>query len=422
MSAVSEEIFRASAIERLSSPEQLDQLIEVTRPADWIATLLIVLCLTAAVTWSVVGRIPTRVAGEGILVSDGGRLVDSVAAVGGRLAAVNVAVGDHVKQGQVVAHIAQTDIEQRYTNAAAALKELEHEHEELTAAIKRELDIKAANVAAQQAGLQQSIAAAQERVEYLTKDVATLQELNKQNLVRIRDLEDRRADLATSQQRITDARNEIQRLEGQLHEDESQRQLDALASQFRVNQARRHMEQLAGTLERDTRIVSPIDGQVFEIKVSAGGVLAAGTPVVAIQSEGTSLEGIVYVPADRGKDIQPGMQVRIEPSTVRPEEFGTMLGEVSSVSAFPVTAEGMAAVLHNDALVKRFSEGGAPYAVLVRLARDSAAFSGYHWSSGNGPPIRLSTGTLARAEVTTREQPPINLVIPIMRRLSGIED
>ena len=29
-------------------------------------------------------------------------------------------------------------------------------------------------------------------------------------------------------------------------------------------------------------------------------------------------------------------------------------------------------------------------------------------------------GTLTRAEVTTREQPPINLVVPLMKRLSGI--
>ena len=167
------------------------------------------------------------------------------------------------------------------------------------------------------------------------------------------------------------------------------------------------MEQLAGTLERDSRVVSPIDGQVFEIKVSPGAVLAAGTPVVAMQSEGTGLEAIVYVPADRGKDIQPGMEVRIEPSSAKREEYGTMIGIVASISEFPVTPEGMAAVLHNDTLAKRFSGKGAPYAVVVRLQRDATAASGYRWSSGKGPPIRLSTGTLVRAEVTTREQPPI---------------
>ena len=72
----------------------------------------------------------------------------------------------------------------------------------------------------------------------------------------------------------------------------------------------------------------------------------------------------------------------------------------------------MAAVLHNDTLVKRFSHEGAPYAAVVRLQRDATTASGYRWSSGKGPPIRLSSGTLVRAEVTTREQPPFDLVVP----------
>jgi HlyD family secretion protein len=79
----------------------------------------------------------------------------------------------------------------------------------------------------------------------------------------------------------------------------------------------------------------------------------------------------------------------------------------------------MGAVLHNDALVRRFSLAGAPYAVRVALERDGANVSRYRWSSGGGPPIRLSAGTLARAEVTTREQPPLDLVVPILKRLSG---
>ena len=108
-------------MERLSSPEQLDQLIDITRPADWIAALVVGLALVGAVTWGIVGRIPTRVAGEGILISDGGRVVDAVSAVAGRLAAVEVSVGDRVVQGQLIARIAQTDIEDRYRNAAEVL-------------------------------------------------------------------------------------------------------------------------------------------------------------------------------------------------------------------------------------------------------------------------------------------------------------
>ncbi len=73
MSRTSDRIFRAAAIERLSSPEQLDQLVRITRPLDWAALLAIGLALVVAVTWSLVGRIATRAPGEGILISGGGK-------------------------------------------------------------------------------------------------------------------------------------------------------------------------------------------------------------------------------------------------------------------------------------------------------------------------------------------------------------
>ena len=415
-----EKIFRAAALQRLSSPEQLDQLVGITRPADWLAALVIGILLGAAAIWSVIGRIPTRVSGEGILISEAGRVVDVVSAVGGRLGSVDVSVGDHVVQDQIIAQISQTEAEQRYRNAAEVLRERQHEHDELVSTIHRELDAKAADFAAQQSGLEQAIAASEQRTAYLTETVAGMEGLNAKGFTTRRELEDRRADLNTSRQRVIDARNEIQRLTTQRHDLESQREMDRLASEFRVNEARREMERLGGTLERDSRLKSPIDGQVFEIKVSRGGVLAAGTPVVAIESEGKNLQAIIYVPAERGKNVQPGMEVRIEPTMIKREEYGTMVGKVASISGFPVTAEGMAAVLHNEALVRQFSRDGAPYVVLVELQQDPAAASGYHWSSGAGPPVRLTTGTLARAEITTREQPPIDLVVPIMRRISGI--
>lgn len=413
-------IFREAAVERLSSSDHLDQLVEVTRPIDWAASVALGLALIAVVGWSVLGRIPTRVAGEGILVSVSGRVVDAVSAATGRLVAVDVSVGDKISQGQLVARVAQTDAEHRHRNALEVLQERERERDGLFAAINRELDIKAANLAAQKSGLEQVIVAMQKRAAYLTEAVANGESLTSRGLTTRRELEDRRADLAATEQRITDSINDIQRLDGQYRETVSQREIDRLAAQFKVNEARRQAEQIANAIERDSRVTSPIDGKVIEIKVAPGGVLAVGTPVVAIETEGASLEAVIFVPADVGKHVKPGMEARVEPSTIKREEFGTIIGSVANVSAFPMSPEGMMAVLRNDSLVKRFAQEGAPYAVVVQLQTASAGVSGYRWSSGSGPPMRVTTGTLARAEVTTREQPPIDLVVPIMRRLSGI--
>ncbi len=128
----------------------------------------------------------------------------------------------------------------------------------------------------------------------------------------------------------------------------------------------------------------------------------------------------MYIAADRGKSVKPGMEVRLEPSTVKREEFGTMVGNVVSVSEFPITPQGMLAVLHNDTLVTRFSKEGAPYAASVRLKRDENSSSGYRWAVGKGPAVRLTSGTLTKAEITTRERRPLELVVPMLKRLTGI--
>lgn len=417
----SERVFRETTVARLASPEQLDQLIRVTRPVDWIGTLAIAVGVIALVIWSVIGQIPTRVAGEGILFSGSGNIFVAATAVSGRLASVDVAVGDKVVRGQVVAHVAQTEIEERYQAAREVLEERERERTELAAVIKRERDIKSANSAAQRNALEQVIAAAENRSAYLKDTVSGLDRLANQGFITRRELESRRAELATSDERLMEARNAIQRLQGTLREALSQRELDQLAADFKVNEARRQMEQLAATLNRNSMLLSPADGRVIEVKVSPGAVLAAGSPVVAVETEVESLSAIVYVPSALGKNIEPGMEVRVTPGTIRREEFGSMIGQVRTISEFPMSPEGMAAILHNDALVRRFSRDGAPYAVVVQLATDPTTYSGYSWSSGDGPRLRLTTGTLLRAEVTTRKQPPIDLVMPVMRRFAGID-
>jgi HlyD family secretion protein len=420
MSEPSQRTFRAVALERASSPEQLDHLVGITKPFDWILAVVILLAVGTAVTWGVMGRIPTRTPGEGILISGGGRVVDAVSAAPGRLASIEVSVGDHVTQGQAIARIAQTEIDQRHRNATEVYREREREHANLKSKIAAELAAKATNFAKLEGAFGQIVQATQQRMEYLTTEVKNLEGLMTKGFTTRRNVEDRRRELTDAQQRKEDAQNEILKLRAQKTDLETQRERDLQDSEFRLNEARRQMEQFAGELGRNTQVLSPIEGRVLEVKVSPGSVLNVGTPVIAIESEGSTLEALIYIPADRGKSVKPGMEVRLEPSTVKREEFGTMVGTVVTVSDFPITPQGMLAVLHNDSLVKRFSSDGAPYAALVRLQADETNVSGYRWAVGSGPSIRLSSGTLTRAEITTRQQRPLDLVVPMLKRLTGI--
>ena len=421
MTATPQRTFRAAALDRAASPEQFDHLVVITKPSDWIWAAVICLLLVAAIIWGIVGRIPTRVSGEGILISNGDRVVDAVSAAAGRLASVSVTVGDHVVKGQPIARIVQTDIEQKHSEAVAVLGEKQREYAVVAGRMQSELVIKNQNFAKLEDALNQVIKATTQRIQFLAVDVRNLEDLLAKGYTTRKNLSDRREELTSAQQRLDDTRNQILKLRADKTDLETQRDRELRQAQFSLNEAERQVSATEESLSQNTQVISPIEGRVVEVKISTGSVLAVGTAVVEIESEGNKLEAVIYIPPDQGKRIKPGMQVQLEPSTVKREEFGMMIGTVETVSDFPMTPQGMAAVLHNETLVTRFSHDGAPYAAKVVLEQDASTTTGYRWAVGNGPNLRLTSGTLTRAEITTRHQRPLDLIIPLIRHLTGID-
>jgi hypothetical protein len=101
-------VFRQVALERLSSPEQLDQLMQITTPKGWLALLGLAGLLLIALAWGFLGSIPTEIDGEGILLRAGG--VNNVfASSEGQIRQIHVQVGDMVRAGQLVARLTPTE-------------------------------------------------------------------------------------------------------------------------------------------------------------------------------------------------------------------------------------------------------------------------------------------------------------------------
>jgi len=98
----------------------------------------------------------------------------------------------------------------------------------------------------------------------------------------------------------------------------------------------------------------------------------------------------------------------------------SMLGRVTYVSDFPATSRGMRRVLKNDKLITGLAGSDAPYEVHADLLVDASTASKYKWSSSQGPPLRIQSGTLAVAHVTVASRRPIELVVPLLREYTGL--
>jgi hypothetical protein len=94
-------LFRARALERISSPDQLDSLVAVTSPRRWIALSGLLLAVAAALVWSSISTVPTTLSGPGFLLPQGG-LREVVAPIAGTVRSLELQPGTHVVAGDAV--------------------------------------------------------------------------------------------------------------------------------------------------------------------------------------------------------------------------------------------------------------------------------------------------------------------------------
>lgn len=81
-------VFRKSALDRLASPEQLDQLVQVTPPQGWAALGILAGVMVAGVLWGWFGSIPMEVTADGLLQSRASQMDVSSSSPGEELEAV----------------------------------------------------------------------------------------------------------------------------------------------------------------------------------------------------------------------------------------------------------------------------------------------------------------------------------------------
>lgn len=422
----SNRLYREAALERLSSPEQLDQQLQVTSARGWVALAAIWALLAAVVTWSIVGRVPTREEGQGIIVASGGlKIVVSEGA--GRLSEIRVSVDDVIEANQVVATVDKHDLINELGEARSQLAELETQHERHEDLDRREEELQETLGAQEKERLAQIAAFSSERIERLRERRTIVEELVQQGNMTPIEIHKIDEDIEDAQLSGAKALLEIQQLDARNRGASFQRERERMQRVFRIDEIRGKITLLESRLEHESQVRSQQAGRVVEIRAALHTTVNVGDPILLIEpaeSESGELEAILFVSAATGKRVEEGMEVHVSPSTVKREEYGSMIGRIRSISDVPTSRSAMLAVLSDNDLVERFfKEIGTPLQAEVALDRVRAPGGGYaySWTSREAPPVKVSAGTLCTASVTVEEQRPIELVIPMIKKKLGFD-
>jgi HlyD family secretion protein len=425
MQVAEKQIFREAALERLSTPDRLDQGLTIVGSAGWIALAGLVALIVGGTIWSLTIKVPITVPGSGILLEPGGML-EVTTGSRGRLVSFSVTPGAEIAKGMEIARFDQSEIASQLTTAEAELKDLKAEREQISAFQSRKRPMLAA-------ASNQKRQAYEEHIKFLEVRLKQLAERDKGNL-------DLLAKGFIASQKVLDTQLEIGQADEQrsrdvnglreLDLDETKQKLqddqEILQIDIKIGSAQRKVEGLAEQLVRESVVKSPYAGRVVELKVKPGEIVERGASMFTLipKEEATAadkardeLTAVVYVAPGEGKQIKAGMPVALSVSTAPREEFGFLMGKIRWVAEVPSTPEGMMYTLKNKQLVTNLSNNAAPIEVVVELERDSATPSGYRWSSSRGPDLKINGGTLTQADIELRGLPLLSLVIPPLRQI-----
>ncbi len=289
-------LFRESALETVSNPEQLDQHIKVTKPFAWVILTAIISLVIGAGIWAVTGNLAkgTDIAGV-IFAADGVSITNAPSA--GIVSDVLVSEGDSVNKGDVIAVI---------------------------------------------------------------PDINILQQL----------------------QSLSGGDSAVR---------------DALRYQYIIN----------------SFITANKNGDVSSIP-SVGDTIAEGQQVAVNFSEdaGGSKDLIAYVPYTVANGFKVGQEVQISPMNYPREEYGFILGKITSIGSALVSQESIQRTMGTAKYVSALGVTADCVEIRVRLNVDSSTKSGYEWSNSKGAQnVSVDNGTLCNVKVVGEATRPIDLII-----------
>lgn len=411
-------IFRKKALEQISRPVAIDDVLQVLSPKNWIFLLLVFLLTLVFVAWLFKGQLFIAVEGRGILMSSDGDIITVQApSQTGTIDIIYVKSGEKVKKGSKLFNI-KNDIAIQLKSAKKYLETLKKEQVNLSLKAQEIIGNLEKNQNEQISKTNQSKQAALEKL----KQLKVLQDLKESALKKgiidlpnvtvtrieyynlLQEIGAHEANLISMKATMIDLREKWR-------EKERDFSLVVLKQTFEV-------EQLQQQLDESSIIKSPINGTVTEVRAMPGDRTRPGDIILSIIPNNNQLYALLLVQAKRGKLIKPGMDTLINPDIFNKLEYGSIKGKVVSVSYLPISADFLVSLLKNKELVASFVGDGPLLALKITLNKDSKTKSGYEWTSQKGPDFQLTQGTLIGGNVTIESKHPIDFLIHFMDKIT----
>lgn len=377
--------------------------------------------------WALFWPVPTEVMGQGVLLHpDTAGLLD--ARSGGQVRRLRVAVGDSVRQGQVLMELYLPVLERQLQQQRGNLAQLERHNRDLDRRDALRLESEKLSVDTALAKLAQD----RRRYEVLgatyAEKVRNLRWLSGREVVA-----PLAAEVVAAEQGLTSngvSLDAVRIQEKDLLTRHEQVKLDirtqALQRRYQIDDLRRQIRVTEARLAYDGKVLADRDGTVLDLQVIQGQTVATGQrlgtlgrPAAARKGEPPLRAVAYFAPAD-ARRLPVGLPVEVVPLWDQRGRFGGIVGKVSQVLPLPATEEDISTTIGNPQLARDLLKRGPVMRTEIVLERDPASLDGYRWTLSNGSgvfPVREGLTIASHAYVEWRT--PISYVLPGLRSLTG---
>lgn len=414
-------IFRDKALQKASSPDQIDDLMHIIQPRVWISVFAVLFLIIISILWGFLGNIPTLVNGTGIILRSD--MVGGIYANGnGELMAISVMEGDAVSKGQVIGRIKNPELRAEIENLEKHIAELSVEINSQNQITDSILDSEMHYAEQKYQSIKISITRNKEKQKILEDRIRDQDELLKKGLITRQTYLNSLDELKKLEINEDQLISEFTEIEIEKSRNTKGARLSIFDNRLILKDQLRKLELLKIELDDTENVRSNYDGIVLEQRAFVGSLVTQGTVIAVIEPStgNTDQRAVVFVLLKDAKKLRQGMKSYIVPTVVKKEESGMIIGEVSHVAEYPISYVGLVNIVGSDLLASEISKSGVPVFVKINLEKDPNSFSGYRWTSGKGPNIKIKSGTQVEVNILVKEQKPISLLLPWLKKLTGI--
>jgi len=266
-----ERLFRQKLLDRLDSPDDIEQLMQVVNPSGWMLLLSLGGCIFLAGLGSIFFRIPITVQGTGVLMLPQS-LIPLQSTTNGQLESLEVSEGDCIQKGDVLATVNPEDLKQQLLHQQAKLAELQGAAQNAAVLTRERIQLEKEAIASRRASLQKRLADARALTKTLEhnssttivrqRQIYTLQLQNARSLTPA--LQDRRKQLLAQQrqnlqQRVKNARALVPVLKDNIEKTRQLLERGLIAENELFTEERQFLEH--------TQNISELEAQIAEMHV-----------------------------------------------------------------------------------------------------------------------------------------------------------